>query len=108
MNSQYIFTVIRVKRINKKKYLEQRACEITADLVFVSLVFWGWEGNPLALAMYSLLKQKLQELANRVLTHDMMAVQSLLAPEIRVWNTPDAGAIHPPEEGQQVRDCECP
>ena len=42
------------------------------------------------------------------LTHDMVAVHILLTPEIRVWNTPDAGAIHPPEEEQQVRDCECP
>ena len=23
-------------------------------------------------------------------------------------DTPDAGAIHPPEEGQQVSNCECP
>ena len=32
----------------------------------------------------------------------------LLPADIRVRDTPDAGAIHPPEEEQQVRDCECP
>ena len=76
--------------------------------MFVSLVFRGWEGNPVSSRHVLSSQIETHDLAKRVLTLDMMVVHTLLAPEIRVWNTPDAGAIHPPEEGQQVRDCECP
>ena len=62
--------------------------------MFVSLVFRGWDGNPIS--SHHVLSSQIEthELAKRVLTLDMMVVHTLLTAELRVWNTLDAGTYH--------------